>query len=146
MRALAPEGIFYQRTREFGGSKAGDGSVIYGTAEAVPFQESAFSRDLAKSIFSRSGELISFRAFRGLDNSTFGRRNGLVGGRPGPVNWSRFCIFFARNDFSGTDGKGTGRSRHVIAVLVVPRAIAKIFHCFRWTCALVREETVGEEH
>jgi hypothetical protein len=22
----------------------------------------------------------------------------------------------------------------------------KIFHCFRWTCALFREETVGEEH
>jgi len=23
---------------------------------------------------------------------------------------------------------------------------AKIFHCFRWTCALVRDETEGEEY
>jgi hypothetical protein len=44
LRALAPEGIFLSRIREFRGwkkrtsaAKAGYGGVIYGTAEAVPF-------------------------------------------------------------------------------------------------------------
>jgi hypothetical protein len=48
--------------------------------------------------------------------------------------------------FGSTDGKGTGRSRHVIAILTLPGVRTKFFHCFRWTCALIWEETVGEEH
>jgi hypothetical protein len=50
---LAPEGIAYQRIRKFRGqkkrtsaAKAGYGSVIYGTAEAVPFLKAEFSRRL----------------------------------------------------------------------------------------------------
>jgi hypothetical protein len=66
---------------------------------------------------------------------------GCLGPVVGPAS-----AFPARTDFSGTDGKGTGRSRHLIAVLVRFRSKGKIFHCFRWTCALVRDETVGEEH
>jgi hypothetical protein len=49
MRALAPEGIFLSRVREFRGwqkrtsaAKAGYGGVIYGTAEAVPFLKDRF--------------------------------------------------------------------------------------------------------
>jgi hypothetical protein len=57
---LAPEGIFYQRTREFGGWKkrtsaanlsrlaveAAYGNVIYGTAEPVPFQDRVLTHAL----------------------------------------------------------------------------------------------------
>jgi hypothetical protein len=52
-RALAPEGIFYQRAREFRGckkhtsaAKADYGIVIYGTAEAVPFQDRVPTQNL----------------------------------------------------------------------------------------------------
>jgi hypothetical protein len=51
----SPCGHAYQRIREFGGwkkrtsaAKAGYGSLICGTAEAVPFQEIHFSRLLLK--------------------------------------------------------------------------------------------------
>ncbi len=41
-------------------AKAGDGSVIYGTAEAVPFQETEFSRRLfSPATFARSRILRS---------------------------------------------------------------------------------------
>jgi hypothetical protein len=56
---LAPEGIFYQRTRSFGGwkkrtsaAKAGYSNLIYGTAEPVPFQDRVLTHALKPEIFS----------------------------------------------------------------------------------------------
>ena len=55
---LAPEGICYQCTREFGGekkrtsvAKAGYGNVIYGTAEPVPFQDRVLTHALKPNLF-----------------------------------------------------------------------------------------------
>jgi hypothetical protein len=52
-RALAPEGIFYERAREFRGqknrtsaAKAEFRSAIYGTAEAVPFRDRVLTQTL----------------------------------------------------------------------------------------------------
>jgi hypothetical protein len=53
--SLSPEGIFYQQISEFRGlekrtptAKAGYGSVICGTAEALPFQDRALTRLLGR--------------------------------------------------------------------------------------------------
>jgi hypothetical protein len=59
MRALAPEGIFLSRVREFRGwkkrtsaAKAGCSGVIYGTVEAVPFlQDRVLTQFLKPVVF-----------------------------------------------------------------------------------------------
>jgi hypothetical protein len=67
---IAPEGIFYQRTREFGGqkkrttaAKAGYGDVIYGTGEPVPFQDRVLTHALTLSLV----ETDALARFKGYD-------------------------------------------------------------------------------
>ena len=69
MRALAPEGIFLSRIREFRGwkkrisaAKAGHNSAVCGTAEAVPFLQDVV---LTQSLLAPAYRLQS-RFFRSL--------------------------------------------------------------------------------
>jgi hypothetical protein len=66
--SLTPEAIFYQRIREFRGwkkrtsaAKAGNGSVICGTAEAVPFQDRVLTPTLKAVPFKETLRTVPCR-------------------------------------------------------------------------------------